>query len=82
MITIIDTNKEKNSIGLNEFVKPLENIIGKCHVIHYSDMDEKINLISESSHVIISGCPMKDVKYIKDIRDLCWYANNRTYFWI
>jgi GMP synthase (glutamine-hydrolysing) len=70
MILIVDLNYI-GSLGYNEFVKPLEEIIGEqtdFTVSHYS----QIASIDQYEGIVLSGTALKDDGYLKDIPVFGW----------
>jgi GMP synthase (glutamine-hydrolysing) len=69
MILIIDLN-HKGSLGYQEFVRPLEEIIGEqkdCTACHYS----QVTSVQEYEGIVLSGTALKDHGYL---RDLSWFG--------
>ena len=67
MILIINICKEK--LHFNEFVKPVEEIIGKSSVKHYTSIDKKD---MEADKIIICGTSLKDNQFLEDIEMFEW----------
>jgi len=71
MILIIDMNS--SSLGFYEFVLPVVSIVRKstgCRTRHYSELTLKE--VNKYSGLILSGTPLKDREYIKNIERLFW----------
>ncbi|MCA9488114.1 MAG: hypothetical protein KC516_04095 [Nanoarchaeota archaeon] len=53
-----------------EFVKPIENVVGKCLVRHYKNFTLKD--IEKADKVIISGTSLKDDFFLKELERFNW----------
>lgn len=72
MILIIKTNKEK--LHDLEFVRPIEDIVGKDFFTkHYSEVSGED--LEKCSHVIICGTSLKDFEFVKDFEKFSWLKN-------
>ncbi|MBU7044063.1 MAG: hypothetical protein HXS47_10770 [Theionarchaea archaeon] len=70
MILIVDLNYP-GSLGYQEFVRPLEDIIGEetdCTVCHYS----QVTSIKGYDGVVLSGTALKDDVYLEKINEFSW----------
>ena len=73
MILIVDMNHKRNSLGFYEFVMPIVSIVSsaeKCKILHYLDVDE--NDIKNCNGVILSGTPLKDNEFTKNVEKFEW----------
>ncbi len=74
MILLINVCKEK--LHYFEFVKPVEEIIGKDFFVkHYSKVDESD--LRKADKVIICGTSLKDNQFVKDLKKFEWIRNYR-----
>jgi len=69
MILIISTCKEK--LSEIEFVKPIENIVGKCVTKHFTEVTPED--VGQASKIIIAGTALKDFDYLEGNFD--WLKN-------
>jgi GMP synthase (glutamine-hydrolysing) len=69
MILIISTCADK--LSELEFVKPIEQLAGKCRTVHYSQVNKQI--IKQADKIIITGTALKDFKYLQ--HDWSWLKN-------
>ena len=73
MNLIVDTNYREDSLGLEEFVMPIAQVVGgrdDYEIRHYSRVDGKVAAGYE--RVILSGAPLKDNEFIKRIHAFDW----------
>ncbi|MFH0862010.1 MAG: hypothetical protein V1875_03170 [Candidatus Altiarchaeota archaeon] len=60
MTLVLDMNMWKDSLGADEFVKPILSVIGVCEVRHYLEEFDT----APYDRVILSGTPLKDDEYL------------------
>ena len=72
MILIIDLNKEKDSLGVYEFINPIKEVLNsiECEVKHYKEINSKD--LNEFEKIIISGTPMKDNDFRNNLEAFSW----------
>jgi len=73
MILVVDMNREKDSLESEEFAYPIVSICNKmkkCDLIHYIDVDAGV--VKNYDRVILSGTPLGETGYIKEIERFDW----------
>ena len=63
MILLINLCSEK--LSSSEFIDPIKRIVGKCKVIHYSELNNEV--IEEATKIIICGTALKDNESLKSL---------------
>mgnify|MGYP006276585555 CR=1 FL=1 len=73
MILVIDMC-QKIGILKDEFVRPITDIIGDCHVVHYlDDYDWR-----SASHIILTGTALADDAYLDHIGRFAWLKERKV----
>jgi GMP synthase-like glutamine amidotransferase len=74
MILLVDLCYRENSLGFDEFVLPIQRIVGGCgflsRIIHYSRTGSRET--EDASGIILCGTPVADNRFLADIRDFGW----------
>lgn len=70
MILIVDMNCKKDSLGFYEFVMPIASLVKNYKAKHYSEINQED--IDNSEKIILSGVPLKDNEFMKDIEKFDW----------
>ncbi len=71
MMLIVDMNREKNSLGLHEFVIPIASIVREFsdyEIKHYTE----VSGTKKYERVILSGVPLKDNRFAEDPQKFEW----------
>jgi len=70
VILIIDLCNEPNSLSKYEFVDPIAKIVGKCEIVHYSELNE--DLINKADRIIMCGNALKDNGHQDNFEQFNW----------
>jgi GMP synthase-like glutamine amidotransferase len=73
MISIIDMNYKKDSLGFYEFVLPIITIvknIQECEAKHYSEVGQTDT--RDSTGIILSGTALRDNETLEHVEDFAW----------
>ena len=68
MILIVDMNRGKDSLGYDEFVRPLSRLAEDHEVRHYTEVGDP----EAFDRIILSGTPLKDNGYLGDTEEFSW----------
>ncbi len=68
MNLIVDMNSRKDSLGYDEFVRPIVSSTGESEVRHYLEIGD----VSSFDRIVLSGTPLKDNEYIEHLDAFKW----------
>jgi GMP synthase-like glutamine amidotransferase len=74
MILLVDLCHRENSLGFEEFVLPIQRIVGECgfssRAIHYRKTGS--GETGDATGIILCGTPVADNRFLADIWDFGW----------
>ena len=81
MILIINMCKQGLGLSYEEFVQPIDDIVGKDNdsgkkVVHYLNINKK--MIDKADKIIICGTALKDNDYIEHIEKFQWLKDTES----
>jgi GMP synthase-like glutamine amidotransferase len=76
MILLVDLCHRENSLGFEEFVLPIQRIVGECgfssRAIHYRKTGS--GETGDATGIILCGTPVADNQFLADWREFGWVA--------